>query len=53
MSAQARSKLHASVFRRGQKAELFDDGGGETDEAAELQGKLGELLDMWALERSG
>ena len=42
----------ASIFKRGQKAELFDGGDG-VDELAELQSKLGELHAVWALERTG
>ena len=42
----------ASIFKRGQKAELFEGGDG-ADELAELQSKLGELHAVWALERTG
>ena len=52
MSAAEARKLQASIFRRGQKAELFDGSGGG-DEADELAGKLQELHGIWALERSG
>lgn len=52
MSAAEVRKLQASIFRRGQKAELFDGSGGG-DEADELAGKLQELHGIWALERSG
>ena len=48
-----RASFAASIFKRGQKAEKFgheDDG---QDEIAELQGKLGELHAIWALERTG
>ena len=44
----------ASIFKRGQKAEKFGhDDDGNQDETAELQGKLGELHAIWALERTG
>jgi hypothetical protein len=40
-----------SIFKRGNKTELFADG--EEDEQAELLGKLEELHSVWALERTG
>lgn len=51
MEEQPASKRR-SVFKRGQKQELFDDGQ-EPDEQAELLGKLGELHSVWAMERTG
>lgn len=42
----------ASVFRRGQKSELFADVQGE-DEKLELEHKLDDLHAVWALERTG
>ncbi|KAL4437793.1 hypothetical protein ABPG77_005705 [Micractinium sp. CCAP 211/92] len=55
--AQARDALNkaafsASIFKRGQKAELFE-AGQPADEAAELAGKLGELHAVWSMERTG
>ncbi len=42
----------ASVFRRGQKSEIFADAQGE-DEKLELEHKLDDLHAVWALERTG
>ncbi|KAI3425099.1 hypothetical protein D9Q98_008477 [Chlorella vulgaris] len=50
-AAQQQQK-RASVFKRGAKAELFEDGQ-EHDEQEELQSKLGDLHSAWAMERSG
>lgn len=50
--AVSKQAFAAAIFKRGQKAELFDDGGGG-DEEAELSSKLSELHGVWSLERIG
>ena len=51
-SATMQGQPKRSVFKRGQKAELFEDGSG-ADERAELQGKLDELHSVWSTQRTG
>jgi hypothetical protein len=52
-SDQAAAKQRrASVFRRGQKSELFADAQ-SLDERSELEHKLDDLHAVWALERAG
>lgn len=43
----------ASVFRRGQKHELFGDQDGEVTVEEELRLKLSELHRVWKMERTG
>ena len=53
MAAKDKDNVHAAIFRRGNKAELFGDGERTVDEAAELEAKLKDLLTVWRLPRSG
>ena len=45
--------VHATIFRRGNKAELFGDGDKLVDEEQELENKLRDLHAVWSLPRSG
>lgn len=49
-----KADFSASIFRRGEKQELFgDEAEHRQNEEAELTSKLGDLADLWAAERIG